>query len=1090
MRLPIFHLLALYWICTEGVVKCESEGSGSDTGGSSGGDPQTSSKGSEAPAPADSSQEGKESEPQGGGPAQQELPSQPEAADPQESPAKEDGVLPNAPPNQAHSPQTPGGPPAPVSNLIGTGVSNNGSHPLAAASPVGESPKQEEATTALKPIQVKSALLKDHKGVKVTGPCDATFQVYLVPYLYIDVNAKNTEIEMDPMFTKVDDKIKFEEGKHRLMNICEEGKTFKLVVYMYEDVLTIKWKVYAPKGVPAADKTLDVRKYKMRDIGRPITSIQVLATSKNDETVLVESKNYSVMEEIPEKCDAIANDCFLSGVLDVQKCYHCTLLLEKKENAQECFKFISPEIRDRFDDIKTKGEDEEDPNEAELEESIHTILEKMYQNGGANNEVNHLAILDDTLMEEVQNYCAMMKEMDTTGVLGNYEMGNADEVFGNIANMMKKNGDYSVSSLPNKMKNAAMCLKNPYEWVEGKTGLMLPNLVPPYLVHNNVEDVTTSLETSSDGTTAFKQDDDGTIDLTNLDCVDVHPSVLADKMHCNDDYCDRAKDTSSCMAKIEVEDQGDCATSWLFASKMHLETIKCMKGYDHIATSALYVANCSDKEESDKCQAASNPLEFLDIMEETKFLPAESDLPYSYKQMGNACPEPKSYWQNLWADVKLLEKQYEPNAVSTKGYTAYQSDHFMANMDAFIKMVKSQVMSKGSVIAYVKAAGVMTHDMNGVDVHSLCGDETPDLALNIIGYGNYISAEGQKKSYWLLRNSWGKYWGDDGTFKVDMYGPPGCQHNFIHTAAVFNLDMPLATHSINKDPEISDYYLKNSSDYYENLYYKKFQGSGATGGAGKQWVQGASTVYGQAEDPVKPDGQGTAVAEGKATEPGGEDAGAALPSGSIQTKAGLGQEQGTGPTDGEGQTAVVNPKAQAGGHPAGPVALPDTPPPGGPQGPPEQGSLRPSGPQVPQGPSGSQGPSGATGPQGPPPQPAPGGPPVLPPPPVLPVPPAAPLPGAPTNSTVPTTESEVKEVLHILKHIKKGKVKVGLVTYDTEKVIGAEKVCSRAYAVDHEKQEECVEFCEANWDACKGKVSPGYCLTKKRGSNDCFFCFV
>ncbi|EUD66834.1 papain [Plasmodium inui San Antonio 1] len=84
----------------------------------------------------------------------------------------------------------------------------------------------------------------------------------------------------------------------------------------------------------------------------------------------------------------------------------------------------------------------------------------------------------------------------------------------------------------------------------------------------------------------------------------------------------------------------------------------------------------------------------------------------------------------------------------------------------------------------------------------------------------------------------------------------------------------------------------------------------------------------------------------------------------------------------------------------------------------------------------------------------------------------------------------MKEVLQILKHIKNGKVKLGLVAYDTEKPIGVEKVCSRAYAVDHQKQEECVEFCEANREACKCKVSPGYCLTMKRGTNDCFFSFV
>ncbi|EUD66833.1 hypothetical protein C922_02818 [Plasmodium inui San Antonio 1] len=141
----------------------------------------------------------------------------------------------------------------------------------------------------------------------------------------------------------------------------------------------------------------------------------------------------------------------------------CTLLLQK-ENDQECSKFVSSEIKNRLDDMQAKGEDEQDPDEVEPEQSIHSILDKMYNNvEGGNNEVSHLAILDATLKEELLRYCDLMKAMDTSGLLENYEMGSADDVFSHIANMLEKNGDYVVSSLSNRMKNTAICLKGPDE---------------------------------------------------------------------------------------------------------------------------------------------------------------------------------------------------------------------------------------------------------------------------------------------------------------------------------------------------------------------------------------------------------------------------------------------------------------------------------------------------------------------------------------------------------------------------------------------------------------------------------------------------
>nr|AAB41487.1 V-SERA 3 [Plasmodium vivax] len=955
------------------------------------------------------------------------------------------------------APQPPPTPPAEGSSSPPAGNQNpstSGSQPQNVSSVAAPVPPVEATPppSVTNPFKVKSSLLKDQKGLKITGPCESYFQVYLVPYLYMNVNATSSEIEMEPMFMKVDDKIKFEKEKHLLHNICAADKTFKLVLYMYDGVLTIKWKVYPLNGDKTADRTLDIRKYKMKDIGQPITSMQVVVMTEQNKTVYVESKNFSIMNEIPEKCDAIANECFMSGVLDVQKCYHCSLLLQKKESAQECFKFVSPKIKNSFDEIQAKGEDEENPNEEELQKTIDNIFVKVYKKGeNLYKEVDQLAIIDSSFKSELLKYCSLMKEVDTSGALDNHQLGNAEDVFAHITTMLHSNSDLDVFSLKSKLKNAALCLKNGDEWVGSKTGLVLPNLSP-----QNFEDSPTQTFDGGDEQAALEAGEDGVVDLTSLQSVDVSPFLVTDKLFCNDDYCDRAKDTSSCVAKIEVQDQGDCATSWLFASKVHLETIKCVKGYDHVGASALYVANCSGTEANDKCHAASNPLEFLNTLEETKFLAAESDLPYSYKAVNNACPEPKSHWKNLWENVKLLDPTNEPNSVSTKGYTAYQSDHFKGNMDAFIKLVKSEVMKKGSAIAYVKAQGALSYDLNGKKVLSLCGGETPDLAVNIVGYGNYISAEGVKKPYWLLQNSWGKHWGDKGTFKVDMHGPPGCQHNFIHTAAVFNLDIPVVVPAPNSDPEINNYYLKNSPDFFSNFYLNKYEAGSDGNSDDAKSVSGNSTVQGP-DGPAGPSGPDGNVGQKGAAARTGEPSTAVERS---QTADGVTTPPGGGGANGGRQGAEASVQERNAVDSGSPQAVTRPTPP------PERvasglASVQHSGdttlPQsttssVTQNPPVATRPAPQTTHQTAPAQPAT---------------PREPLSSLKGSTGVNVTE--VKEALHFLKSVKNGKVKSNFVAYVNADAMGDEKVCSRAFSTDADKQTECIEFCEKNWDACRRK---------------------
>ena len=57
----------------------------------------------------------------------------------------------------------------------------------------------------------------------------------------------------------------------------------------------------------------------------------------------------------------------------------------------------------------------------------------------------------------------------------------------------------------------------------------------------------------------------------------------------------------------------------------------------------------------------------------------------------------------------------------------------------------------------------------GIVTENQCRCSDPDVddvnhAITIVGYGR--SDHHDCKDYWLIRNSWGSYWGDDGFFKL------------------------------------------------------------------------------------------------------------------------------------------------------------------------------------------------------------------------------------------------------------------------------------------------------------------------------------
>nr|BAR42545.1 putative papain-like cysteine prorease [Plasmodium chabaudi chabaudi] len=969
--------------------------------------------------------------------------------------------------------------------------------------PPSESDSTPVATPAefLENFNVKSAMLKNYKGLKITGECNADLSIFFVPYILIDVNTKTNQIFIMSTKKKVrgttkgvaTPSIDFKSEGDTLQNVCGENKTFKIVVYFDGDVLYVKWKVYDPSVETEPNTNVDVRKYRLKNFETPITSIQVHSIKGGSKTVTFETKNYTINDHLPEKCDEIASDCFLHGHAEIEKCYKCALLYQKTPLTDECYNYVPRDYKKSLKADLARAQSDDEIN-YEIMEHIENILDGIYNVNDNNKELKTFEELSDETKKDILLYCKELKESDVTGTLEDYASGDAEDVYANLTKLITNNMEDSISKLKSKLMNPAICLKDVNQWGEKKTGLVLPELSS-----NNVDNSNENDDTKTDLESDEKLKDEGFDGVIDLPLPHENEfagyTTIEDFQYCNNEYCDRLKDKNSCISKLNVEEQGNCATSWLFASKLHLDTIGCMKGHENFSASALYVANCSKTDSKDKCLTGSNPLEFLNIIDENKFLPTTSNLPYSYKKVGEECPQTMENWTNLWKDVKLLKSENNDKSLNANGYISYQSEHFKENFNEYVNLIKQEIQNKGSVIAYVNSKDINSYDFNGSKVHKLCGSATPDLAVNIIGYGNYANENNEVKSYWLVRNSWGKHWADEGNFKVDIETPENCEHNFIHTFATFNIYVPFVKKNTQTESEINLYYSKNSPDFYNNLYLKNLDADN---------TNEDSLIQGQeepAEEPTSGDTEqstkdvdpkssqkaetqeGSESETAKETKAKGEAGSTTLsPGPEVKGQDGEGKTDQQKTPEGAKDTKVTENVAGSEEKKEGATEdassktkeeLPPTKPEGQENINSEQQAVNQK--------VGQQQDAQLQTNQLQADQPQSGQPQV--------VQPQAP--GQPASGAKARLPAGPKlEFMHVLKQIKNGKVKMNLVKYGNELNLIDERACSRVYAVNPEKKSECEEFCVNKWNECKDSEVPGYCLADLYNSNNCYFCFV
>ncbi|KAF6154699.1 hypothetical protein GIB67_038668 [Kingdonia uniflora] len=193
-----------------------------------------------------------------------------------------------------------------------------------------------------------------------------------------------------------------------------------------------------------------------------------------------------------------------------------------------------------------------------------------------------------------------------------------------------------------------------------------------------------------------------------------------------------------------VKNQGSCGSCWSFSTTGALEGANFLATGNLVSLSEQQLVDCDhecDSSDSSSCDAGCNGGLMNSAFEYTLKaggLVKEEDYPYTGTDRGPC----------------KLDKSKIVASVSNFSVVSLDESQIAANL-----------VKNGPLAVGINAVFMQTY-IGGVSCPYVCGKHL-DHGVLLVGYGTgYAPIRLKDKPYWIIKNSWGASWGEDGYYKI------------------------------------------------------------------------------------------------------------------------------------------------------------------------------------------------------------------------------------------------------------------------------------------------------------------------------------